>query len=74
MVVVGAGGALYYVTHLQEVPYTHRRHAIFVSPQTEIALGLATYAQVLCSPAACIQCAASAWGVTSYTGRGCARR
>ena len=47
MVVLGAAGTCYYVTHLQEVPYTHRRHAIFVSPQTEVALGLATYAQVL---------------------------
>ena len=38
---------MYYVTHQQEVPYTHRKHAIFVSPQTEIALGLQTFQQVL---------------------------
>ena len=44
---VGAAGTLFYITHLQEVPYTHRKHAIFVSPQTEIALGLQTFQQVL---------------------------
>ena len=46
LVGVGGLGALYYVTHQQEVPYTHRKHAIFVSPETEIQLGVQTFEQV----------------------------
>ena len=46
LVGIGALGGVYYVTHQQEVPYTHRKHAIFVSPQTEIQLGVQTFEQV----------------------------
>ena len=46
LVGVGTLGGIYYVNHLQEVPYTHRKHAIFVSPQTEIQLGVQTFEQV----------------------------
>ncbi|KAI8474498.1 MAG: peptidase family M48-domain-containing protein [Monoraphidium minutum] len=43
-VVKAAGGAAvvggaYYFRSLEEVPYTHRRHAIFISPATEAQLG-----------------------------------
>ncbi|GBG67294.1 hypothetical protein CBR_g433 [Chara braunii] len=37
--VVGAGGGYVYYTHLEEVPYTNRRHFVLVSPQTERMLG-----------------------------------
>lgn len=46
LVGIGTLGSIYYVTHLQEVPYTHRKHAIFVSPQTEIQLGVQTFEEV----------------------------
>lgn len=45
---VGAGGCtIFYVSHREEVPYTHRKHAVFVSPETEKMLGLQTFTQVL---------------------------
>ena len=43
---VGAGGAGYYVAHIETVPYTHRRHAVLVSPATERALGADVFKQV----------------------------
>lgn len=47
---VGAGGfTIFYVSHREEVPYTHRKHAVFVSPETEKMLGLQTFAQVRAS-------------------------
>ncbi len=47
MIAVAAGGvAIFYFTHLEDVPYTHRRHAVFVSPETEKVLGLQTFEQV----------------------------
>lgn len=46
---VGAGGAIYYVAHIETVPYTHRRHAVLVSPATERALGAEVFKQVTCA-------------------------
>lgn len=45
--VVSQGGLyIYYVTHLEEVPYTHRKHFIAISPATERALGEQQFQQV----------------------------
>ncbi|CAL8462671.1 g2204 [Coccomyxa elongata] len=50
---VGAGGCtIFYVSHREEVPYTHRKHAVFVSPETEKMLGLQTFTQVKAEAAA----------------------
>ncbi|GAQ89671.1 Peptidase family M48 family protein [Klebsormidium nitens] len=49
LIIVGvAGGGLYiyYVTHLEEVPYTHRKHFIAISPATERALGEQQFQQI----------------------------
>lgn len=47
LIAIGGGGFLvFYVTHREEVPYTHRKHAVFVSPETEMVLGLETFKQV----------------------------
>ena len=42
----GGAGGIYYVTHIETVPYTHRRHAVLVSPATERSLGSQTFKQV----------------------------
>ena len=46
MLVVGGAGGVYYVAHIETVPYTHRRHAVLVSPATERSLGAQTFKQV----------------------------
>ncbi len=46
LVGVGAIGVVVYVTHLEEVPYTHRRHFVLVSPELEKSLGIAQFQQV----------------------------
>ena len=46
LVIVGGAGGVYYVTHIETVPYTHRRHAVLVSPATERHLGTQTFKQV----------------------------
>ena len=65
IIVVGGGGAVYYFSHIEEIPYTHRRHVVFVSPQTEIQLGIQTFAQVspapLSSPLTCCCDASQHW-------------
>ena len=43
---VGGAGGVYYVTHIETVPYTHRRHAVLVSAATERSLGAQTFKQV----------------------------
>ena len=40
-------GSIFYVNSLQEVPYTHRRHAVWLSADMERALGKAAFEQVL---------------------------
>jgi hypothetical protein len=47
LAVAGGGFIIFYYTHREEIPYTHRRHAVFVSPETEKMLGLQTFQQVL---------------------------
>jgi hypothetical protein len=44
---IATGGMVVWVRSREEVPYTHRRHSILVSPIQEHALGTATYAEVL---------------------------
>jgi hypothetical protein len=46
VVIAGGAGVIYYVTHIETVPYTHRRHAVLVSPATERHLGTQTFKQV----------------------------
>lgn len=48
MILLGAGGValVVYVTHLEEVPYTHRKHFVLVSPSFEKALGIQQFQQV----------------------------
>jgi len=47
LIAIGGGGFLvFYMTHREEIPYTHRKHAVFVSPETEMVLGLETFKQV----------------------------
>ena len=43
---LGGAGAVTYYTHLEEVPYTHRKHLVLISPATEKALGEANFKQV----------------------------
>jgi hypothetical protein len=44
---LGVAGGVYYYSSLQEVPYTHRRHAImFVSQKSELAMGEQVWEQV----------------------------
>lgn len=45
-VVTALGGVVYFGS-LQEIPYTHRRHSVLVSPAQELALGRQAFAQVL---------------------------
>jgi hypothetical protein len=42
----GAVGVYVYVTHLEEVPYTHRRHFVLISPQTEKTIGVEQFKKV----------------------------
>ena len=37
--VIGGFGVVAYYRSLQEVPFTHRRHSIWISPSYEISLG-----------------------------------
>lgn len=37
---------MYYIAHIETVPYSGRRHAVLVSPATEMALGTSTFQQV----------------------------
>ena len=39
-------GSIFYVNSLQEVPYTHRKHAVWLSADMERALGKAAFEQV----------------------------
>ena len=41
---------MYYVAHIETVPYTHRRHVVLVSPATERSLGAQTFKQVRPAP------------------------
>ncbi|PSC68549.1 Pentatricopeptide repeat-containing mitochondrial [Micractinium conductrix] len=47
VVVLGAGGAVVWVSSQQEVPYTGRKHAIMVGPESELDLGREAFQQVL---------------------------
>ena len=51
--IAGGAGGVYYIAHIETVPYTGRRHAVLVSPATEMALGSSTFQQV--HPTACRQ-------------------
>lgn len=44
---VGGGLGLFYVTHLEEAPYSHRRRFMWVSPRLELMLGEQAYHQTL---------------------------
>lgn len=45
--IVVSGGAIYYASHLDQAPLTHRRRMIDISPQQEAAIGLANFRQIL---------------------------
>ena len=46
LVLLGAGGAVVWVSSRQQVPYTHRMHAILISPEDEKEMGAAAFKQV----------------------------
>ena len=65
LVIAGGAGGVYYVAHIETVPYSGRWHAVLVSPATEKALGWSTFQQV--HPAGTFYCR-QAWvthGTTS---------
>ena len=45
--VLGAGGVVYYVSHLDRAPLTARRRMIDITPEQEASIGLANFQQVL---------------------------
>lgn len=46
LAIMAAGGGVVYFSSLQEIPYTKRRHAILISPESEMQLGEATWQQI----------------------------
>jgi hypothetical protein len=44
--VLGAGGGIFYYNSLEEVPYTHRWHPVFISIRTERMMGQSAFQQV----------------------------
>lgn len=44
---LGGGLGLFYVTHLEEAPYSHRRRFMWVSPKLELLMGEQGYRQTL---------------------------
>jgi hypothetical protein len=48
---IGTGGVIFYYRSLEEIPYMHRWHAIFIGPDYEKKLGKQTFTQVMIYPA-----------------------
>eukprot|EP00884_Botryococcus_braunii_P009502 jgi/Botrbrau1/18553/Bobra.0367s0004.2 len=47
--VLGAGGGIFYYNSLEEVPYTHRWHPVFISIRTERMMGQSAFQQLKAS-------------------------
>ena len=46
LLTVGGGGVVVWLASRQEIPYTHRRHAVLISQETEKSLGIQAFEQV----------------------------
>jgi len=45
--ILGAGGAVFYFTYREEIPYSHRKHIVVFSPSTSKRIGEMTFKQIV---------------------------